>query len=578
MVDGIVVQRSSGFEKLPRPSDREKRAGLLPTHEVTLLDYLDRDDKYEDDNQERPGIHSRREDRIPGKGCMKKVDEIHERGEPIGRERNLFRAKMESHKQCRNYVPGAGHQVQEKIPFCKNCGAALDDDGTQDEMPVKPESDTSKKAGRKRQYLLIAAVSVVLLIAGMGYLFSQSSLSVKSVPVGAGVYLDSEFRGMTPSVIYYLLPGDHHLELRHDGYPAWQKNIIVTLGQAETINADLSDNLIPEVKVVCLSDEMLRDTTGATTCMYKKGDEVTLSGTAVRPHPKDNPNVTISVYTQGTASPLKSQSVTILSDNTYNLTVDGTGLPSGNYYLVASLPSGQKSMVTFTIETQEDTNIRVLRQIVEDYHKIHTYSLYDYFVCADMAQDVWNIVETQGMRAVLVTGNITDPDAGWKDYDHAWVIVEAAPQQWIALETTGGFLVYKNANPNYYRGTFFENPKDLKTNMDLIHDYNNEISRFAAIVSQYNEKMSEYNTERDYYRSLVDSYNNNYAGQNLTAAEYQESVEVKNTLDSEQLKLVQLKAELDQLAITYDNENQIVENITAQMSELAAKGATLMNS
>lgn len=476
------------------------------------------------------------------------------------------------------FCPRCGSSVQGKMRFCENCGATLDDVRTQEKMPVKPEPDTSKKAGRKRQYLLIAAVSVVLLVTGLGYLLSQSSLSVQSDPVGAGVYLNSEFRGVTPSVIHYLLPGEYHLEFRHDGYPPWEKNITVTLGQAETINADLSDNLIPEVKVACFSDDVIQNTSGVTTCIYKKGEAITLSGIAVRPHPKENPNVTISVYAQGTASPLKTQSVTILSDNTYNLTFDGTTLSSGNYHLVASLPSGQKSAVAFTIESQEDTNIRVLRQIVEDYHKIHTYSLYDYFVCADMAQDVWNIVETQGMRALLVAGNIKNPDAGWKDYDHAWVIVEAAPRQWIALETTGGFLVYKNNNLNYYRGIFFENPKDLKTNMDLRRDYNNEIERSSAIVSQYNAKVSEYNAERDYYLSLVTSYNNKYVGQNLTVEEYLESVEVKNTLNSEQLKLVRLKAELDQLTITYDNEKQIMDRITAQMTELAAKGTALMNS
>jgi hypothetical protein len=462
--------------------------------------------------------------------------------------------------------------------FCKNCGAALDDGGMQEVIPVKPEQGTSKKSGIKGQFLLIAAISLILLVAGLGYLLSQSSLLVQSDPVGSSVYLDSEFRGVTPSVIHYLLPGDHQLEFRYNGYPPWQKNITVMLGQAKTINADLSDNLIPEVKVACFSGEMIQNTTGTATCIYKKGEAVTLSGTAVRPHPKENPGVTLSIYAQGTVSPLKTQSVGIRPDNTYNFTLDGTSLPSGNYHLVASLPSGQKSTVAFIIESQDDTNIRILRQIVEDYHKIHTYSLYDYFVCADMAQDVWNIVDTQGMRALLVAGNIQKPDAGWKEYNHAWVIVEAAPHQWVALETTGGFLVYKKDNPNYYRGIFFENPKDLKTNMDLNRDYNNEIDRFTAIVSPYNAKVSEYNAELDYYRSIADSYNKKYVGQNLTAAEYQESLAVKNTLESEQLKLVQLKAELDQLTITYNNEKQIMDRITAQMNELARKGVALMNS
>ena len=90
--------------------------------------------------------------------------------------------------------------------------------------------------------------------------------------------------------------------------------------------------------------------------------------------------------------------------------------------------------------------------------------------------------------------------------------------------------------------------------------------------------MSEYNSGLDTYRSLADSYNNKYVGHNLTLAEYQESLRVKNTLDSEQLKLVQLKAELDQLTVTYNNEKQIMDRITAQMNDLAAKGVVLMNS
>ncbi len=312
--------------------------------------------------------------------------------------------------------------------------------------------------------------------------------------------------------------------------------------------------------------------------MYKKGEVVTISGTAVRPHPKENSIIMVSIYVQEAVSPLKTQSVSISPDNTYNLTINVTALPSGDYRLVASIPSGQKSTVAFIIESQDDTNLRILRKIVEDYHKIHTYSLIDYFVCADMAQDVWNIVDTQGMRALLVAGNIDNPDASWKEYNHAWVIVETAPRQWIALETTGGFLVERKTNPNYYRGIFFENPRGLKTNMDLSRDYNSEIDRFVPIVSQYNEKVRAYNTQRDFYRSLTDSYNKKYVGQNLTVTEYQESLMIIRSIDSEHLKLIQVKAELDQMTVTYNNEKLVMDNITARMNELAAKGANLMNS
>lgn len=477
------------------------------------------------------------------------------------------------------FCPRCGSSVQEEMRFCKTCGAVLPYEEVWEERGVHQDLSLSKKTGRKKQVLLIAALAVLLLVAGLGWLFSQNSLTVQSDPAGAGVYLDSEFRGVTPGVIHYILPGEHTLEFRYDGYPPWQKTVPISLGQAETISADLSDNLIADVSVACFSDETLKSSTGAINCIYKKGEAVSLSGTAVRPHPKENPAVTISVYAEGTkASPLHTQKAVISPNNSYNLTFDSTTLPGGNYNLVASLPSGQNSTIAFTIESQEDTNIRILRQIVEDYHKIHTYSLDDYFVCADMALDVWNIVDTKGMRAVLVAGNIEDPAADWTAYNHVWVIVEAAPGQWVALETTGGFLVYKNNNPNYYRGTFFENPKDLKTNMDLRRDYNNEIGRYTTAVNQYNAKLLEYTTVRDNYRSLVDSYNNNYVGKNLSALQYQESLTAKSTLDSELAKQALLATELDQLTLAYNREKQIMDTIRADMMVLDEKGKTLVSS
>ena len=114
--------------------------------------------------------------------------------------------------------------------------------------------------------------------------------------------------------------------------------------------------------------------------------------------------------------------------------------------------------------------------------------------------------------------------------------------------------------------------------MDLSRDYNSEIDRFVPIVSQYNEKVRAYNTQRDFYRSLTDSYNKKHVGQDLTVTEYQKSLMIIRSISSEQLKLIQVKAELDQMTVTYNNEKQVMNNITARMIELTAKGANLMNS
>jgi len=147
------------------------------------------------------------------------------------------------------FCPRCGSSVKETMRFCKNCGAALDDDDTREMLPKKPGLHPPDRSGQKRNYLLIAAIVGILLIASVGYLLLQNTLSIQSDPVGAGVYLNSEFRGVTPCVIRNLLPGEYHMEFRHDGYPSWQKNITVTPGETGTINADLSDNLIPAVKL-----------------------------------------------------------------------------------------------------------------------------------------------------------------------------------------------------------------------------------------------------------------------------------------------------------------------------------------
>ncbi|GAI65218.1 unnamed protein product, partial [marine sediment metagenome] len=54
-------------------------------------------------------------------------------------------------------------------------------------------------------------------------------------------------------------------------------------------------------------------------------------------------------------------------------------------------------------------NINTVTKIAEDYHKTHTYSFRDLFVCGDMAIDVWNQIKTKGINAIIVVGNIDVP-------------------------------------------------------------------------------------------------------------------------------------------------------------------------
>jgi hypothetical protein len=106
--------------------------------------------------------------------------------------------------------------------------------------------------------------------------------------------------------------------------------------------------------------------------------------------------------------------------------------------------------------------ITILSQIVSDYYRNHTYSMEDRFVCSDMACDVWNMVKTKGIPAKIQVGNVESDVETIAKANHAWVLAEACPGKWIALETTAGRLVSADENPRYYRGWSFENPKQYK--------------------------------------------------------------------------------------------------------------------
>lgn len=486
--------------------------------------------------------------------------------------------------------PACGSLVKETLNFCEQCGAALK--STDTITPALPEGkkNTSgrERLPKKLPKKFIGALVIVLIVAsaGIAYLYSQNSLFVQSDPSGAEIYFDSGYKGTTPGVINSIFSGVHQLELRHAQYPLWEKNITISPGQSGTITADLSDNLLPVVTLACRPGEAYQDTPAngsvlnktTGTCVYALGESIELSGNAVRPHPKQNPNLKVLLENPGQGNfSAREYEVKINEDFTYNYTISGTDLLRGTYQVTATLLSGQSSGVVLSIESEADANTRILQKIVQDYHAIHTYSIDDYYVCADMAQDVWNIVDTQKIPALLVAGNIEDPAADRKKYNHAWVIAELSPGQWIALETTAGTLVTRSANPNYYTGIFFKNPRDMKTYLDYTKEYNNELERLAAIQQQYTSKLAEYNAELGNYNSLVSDYNTNYANRQLLPADYQASLALKNKIATAASTLELIKSGLEQISSAYTTEKEIMASVTSQLDALASKGKTLVN-
>ena len=111
---------------------------------------------------------------------------------------------------------------------------------------------------------------------------------------------------------------------------------------------------------------------------------------------------------------------------------------------------------------EERERVEVLAALVSEYHKTHTYSMEDKFVCADMACDVWNMVRTKGFPARIQIGNISRDITSLAEANHAWVLADVSQGKWLALETTAGRVVLLQENPRYYRGWSFESPKKYK--------------------------------------------------------------------------------------------------------------------
>jgi outer membrane murein-binding lipoprotein Lpp len=150
---------------------------------------------------------------------------------------------------------------------------------------------------------------------------------------------------------------------------------------------------------------------------------------------------------------------------------------------------GLKEQYELVGETPADT----ARNIVRYYHETHVYSTYDYYVCSDMASDVWNMLKAQGIGAIIVVGDTEKAIGDIVQSNHAWVLAEVAPGQYLALATTGGFVVPKNENALYYQGWSFDTPKELKRYNELIREYNIRVCIHNEIAAEDREVVDEHN-------------------------------------------------------------------------------------
>jgi hypothetical protein len=80
-----------------------------------------------------------------------------------------------------------------------------------------------------RRFLVIIFAGILLA----GCITSQpesGTLQLTSSPAGAEIYLDNQYRGTTPATITEVVPGNHTLEFRLNGYRSWKSAVTVPPG------------------------------------------------------------------------------------------------------------------------------------------------------------------------------------------------------------------------------------------------------------------------------------------------------------------------------------------------------------
>ena len=146
--------------------------------------------------------------------------------------------------------------------------------------------------------------------------------------------------------------------------------------------------------------------------------------------------------------------------------------------------------------TGEDT-LETVINIIEYYHDTHMYSKSDLFVCSDMSMEVWNMLRARGINALIVVGDIERQIEDILLSTHAWVLAEVEENKYLALETTGGYVVYNTENDLYYKGWYFDTPADMKSYNELVREYNVRVSVINEIIVEDQAVVEEHNSTSD---------------------------------------------------------------------------------
>jgi len=218
----------------------------------------------------------------------------------------------------------------------------------------------------------------------------------------------------------------------------------------------------------------------------------------------------------------------------------------------------------------EKTPSEIAIDTVEQYHETHIYSEYDFFVCSDMALDVWDMLKAQGIPALIKIGNVETGAENITEADHAWVLAEVSPGHYLALETTAGYAVWEKDNPLYYQGWSFDNPREYKRFVELRQEYNIRATMIEQLASKAQETYEAYEEEYDYYQELLSEYDRRYAGHPVSQVLLDEAMAYRDKIDAQLAVAEEKEGRYNALTELTNEQQHELENIAYEMKGLTS--------
>ena len=113
--------------------------------------------------------------------------------------------------------------------------------------------------------------------------------------------------------------------------------------------------------------------------------------------------------------------------------------------------------------TEYPPQIARLIEIADSVNDGYIEGVYD---CDNMAIAFWEEATAEGYQVQIAVGNVHEDITSIYETDHSWCLVwiEDIPQMgegWLAIEVTAAQPVFKEDNPRYYYGFFYDSPSEL---------------------------------------------------------------------------------------------------------------------